>query len=154
MIRGGIIRSISPLSGKPPPVFAAPAFFDAHCHFLWMGMERIGIDLSGCDCAGSLLEAVAGRAGRQDEGIVRGEKWDESNWSDPRLPGLSELDSVTGERPVMLRRVCGHSALVNTSMLRLVESLIPGTRTVGWPEGALLVEEPVLMAYELFPEDL
>ena len=151
MIRDGVIRSISPLSRKPPRVFAAPAFFDAHCHFLWMGMERIGIDLSGCDGAGSLLEAVAGRAGRQDEGIVRGEKWDESDWSDPRLPSLPELDSVTGDRPVMLRRVCGHSALVNTPMLRLVEALVPGTKTLGWPEGALLVEGPVLTAYELFP---
>lgn len=116
-----------------------------------MGMERIGIDLSECDCAGALLEAVAGRTGRPEEGIVRGEKWDESSWRDPRLPSLPELDSVTGDRPVMLRRVCGHSALVNTPMLRLVEALVPGTGTVVSSEGALLVEGPVLMAYELFP---
>ncbi len=45
---------------------------------------------------------------------VIGEGWDESAWDDPRPLTRSDLDPVTRGRPVALRRVCGHIAVLNT----------------------------------------
>ncbi len=147
----GVIERIIPLGGGAPPCHAIPSFFDAHCHLLWMGMEKAGLDLSGCRSAADMLDALAGAPAGDDGAIVRGEKWDESSWSGASLPSLDELDSASRGRPVMLRRVCGHAALVNSAMLGLLRSRAPGTSTSGGAGSALVVEGPVLRAYELFP---
>lgn len=149
-VRDGLIERIEPLGGEAPPCHAMPSFFDAHCHLLWMGMEKAGLDLSGCRSAADVLDALAGAPAGDDGTILRGEKWDESSWTGASLPSIAELDSVSKGRPVLLRRVCGHAALVDSAMLSLLGSKAPGT-VAAFGGSALVVEGPVLRAYELFP---
>ncbi len=151
VIRGGVIETIRPADGPAPRCHVMPAFFDAHCHLLWMGMEEISLDLSGCRNAGDLLGILAGGIARGGS-IVRGEKWDDSSWDGDAPPGIAQLDAISGLRPVLLRRVCGHSALVNTAMLSMLRSAVPGgVETAGGPGSAVIVEGPVLKAFDLFP---
>jgi predicted amidohydrolase YtcJ len=120
----GIICSIEPISFESPHdydfTFAMPSFTDAHCHFSWMAVKAASRDFS---CAGSCEEflcmvkkAVSGR----EQMIVRGESFDESEWPVPEMPSLDRLDDVSGDVPVFLRRVCGHAAIANSAMLRLI----------------------------------
>ena len=105
--------------------FAMPAFFDAHCHFLWMVLKEISLDLSGASSAEDLLEQVREAADNCTTSILRGESWDQSSWTVPDLPSLEQLDKATGTTPVFLCRVCGHTGLVNSAMLDLLEEDSP-----------------------------
>jgi predicted amidohydrolase YtcJ len=91
-----------------------PAFVDAHVHLTETGLRPTGLDLSTVRDPRELLDAVATRA-RSGE-LLAGFGWDESGWSDQRVPTRAELDRAAGGAPVVLSRVDGHSALVTTSL--------------------------------------
>ncbi|MCD4706717.1 MAG: amidohydrolase family protein [Candidatus Sabulitectum sp.] len=144
----GMITSIENCS---PAVFdysfAMPSFVDAHVHFTWMVAKEVSLDLSEVRSADEFLSLVQLTAVHGTHKIVRGESFDESEWPDTNLPTLERLDSVTGDVPVFLRRVCGHAALVNTAMLRLFDQDMPGVnRSTG-----VLKEWPVLNFGRMFP---
>ena len=137
-----------------------PGFVDAHTHFLHIGVKKARPDLAP---AGSVEEALAilerWLAAHPGADPVIGERWDESEWPGRRRPTRAELDRVVQEaaaaghgppdRPVVLRRICGHVAVANTAALRLVErrwrgdSVDPGT--------GLLLEQPSLYLNEVIP---
>lgn len=136
-LRDGRISEISPGSGGEH--FVMPAFVDAHCHFTQMARFAAALDLSGAGCAADVLAAVA-RSASGGEGIIHGERFDESGWSDPRLPTPDQLDAAAGGRPVFLRRVCCHMAVMSNAMMDLYEEGAPGIdRDTG-----VAVEGPVL----------
>ncbi len=113
--------------------FVMPSFIDGHMHFSWKASSVSAIDLSGVSCFGHLLSLVEAAPASPDP-ILRGTGFDESSWSDPALPSLAALDAVSGERPVVLARVCGHLSLVNSALLRLIP---PGTPDVDRANGRL-----------------
>jgi predicted amidohydrolase YtcJ len=124
-----------------------PSFVDAHTHLTWMVAKQASLDLSKIASPDELV-AAAGSAALQSSGaIVRGESFDESEWSHRNLPSLVTLDSVTGEVPVFFRRVCGHLAIVNSAMLRLLDWNIPGVNR----ETGILKEWPVQNFERMFP---
>ena len=146
----GMIFSIEE-SSTPPAAFdfsfAMPSFVDAHVHYSWMVVKEASVDLSDIRSAEELLSVLRSEVDSDQEGIVRGESFDESEWDDGDLPSLSQLDSVTGNTPVFLRRVCGHSALANSAMLRLIDSDVPGVNR----SSGVLKEWPVLNFEQMFP---
>ena len=149
-LQEGRISDIS--SGSGGDFFVMPAFVDAHCHFTQMARFAAALDLSGAGSAADLLAAVSEEAS-EGEGIIHGERFDESGWSDPRLPVPEQLDAAAGGRPVFLRRVCCHMALMSSAMMDLYEEGMPGIdRDTG-----IAVEGPVLEFDRRFPpsgEDL
>jgi predicted amidohydrolase YtcJ len=50
---------------------------------------------------------------------IQGGDWDETKWSPPSLPTKELVDPATPNNPVFLSRYDGHSALANSSALRL-----------------------------------
>jgi predicted amidohydrolase YtcJ len=62
-----------------------------------------------------LIEAV-GRILAAGEGPVYLHGWDESRWSERRVPSLEELDALTS-RPLALARIDGHVLLLNSAAL-------------------------------------
>lgn len=140
----GRITGISPAPESESNLFIIPAFVDAHCHFTWSGLQKLYLDLESAGSSGDFLEMLASEV--EDEktgGILRGCNFDESLWTDSRLPSLTELDAVTGERPVFIRRVCCHKALVNTAMLNM---LPPGCEGVDWSSG--IIREGIIVGFE------
>ncbi|MFF0145824.1 hypothetical protein ATK36_1047 [Amycolatopsis sulphurea] len=107
--------------------FVAPAFVDTHVHAGATGLHFDGLDLTTVRSAAGLLAAV--RDALVPGRILLAHGWDESTWTDPRLPSRAELDDVAGGTPVYLSRVDVHSALVSTPLT----ALVPGIDAVpGW----------------------
>lgn len=126
-ISEGKVHHIEEIPSAPDGPFAIPGFVDAHCHFTWTGMEKLFTDLKGTSSADDFLQQVSAAVSKDDTGrILRGYGFDESGWSQARLPSLEELDGATGNRPAILVRICGHTALVNSAMIELLPDGAPG----------------------------
>jgi len=105
-----------------------PSFIDAHAHLWWMAMDRLVWQLSGPQAPGSineLLQALRERAREcAHECASEGEDWivghglSEARLAERRLPTRTELDAIAADRPVVLRRACGHAAVANTEAMR------------------------------------
>ena len=127
--------------------FVMPSFVDAHTHYSWMIVKEASYDLSGVLTCGEFLSFIKTTVDNSEERIVRFESYDESLWDLPELPGLAELDRVTGNTPVFCRRICGHAAIVNSAMLDMIAGSVPGVNR----QTGLLTEWPVLNFEKLFP---
>ncbi len=95
-----------------------PGLTDAHLHFLWYA---VGLSRPNLDGARSLPQALerlndALATTAQGEWIV-GSGWNHEDWAIPVFPCRQDLDSVTLDRPVVLRRKDGHSVWANSLAL-------------------------------------
>lgn len=102
--------------------FIVPGFNDSHLHLLEYGYGLRGADLSLCTGSLSevierLLEYKKEHQGEAGDWIV-GRGWNHDFFQDEkRFPDRHDLDLVSGERPVMIYRACGHIASVNSAAL-------------------------------------
>lgn len=129
---------VVPLDGR----VVLPGFTDAHAHLMSSAGRVDDLDVSSASSLEALREAVRSRAVRTGtRRWIVGGGWDESTWSERRFPTRSDLDPVSGDRPVFLARVDRHSGVANTTALRRLR--IPrGVRGVdrdrrGRPTGVL-----------------
>ncbi|MER6876152.1 amidohydrolase family protein, partial [Amycolatopsis sp. NPDC000673] len=80
--------------------FVAPAFVDAHVHATSTGLHLTGLDLTAIRSSADLLAAVRGAVVPGQVLLAHG--WDESSWTEQRLPSRAELDAAAGDTPVYL----------------------------------------------------
>jgi predicted amidohydrolase YtcJ len=126
--------------------YVYPGFFDAHCHFLGYGTGKLQrADLTGTRSFEEVLERVAAHASAGASEWVEGRGWDQNDWEVKEFPGCEALDSLFPDRPVMLIRIDGHAALVNSeAMLRAgitAETSVTGGEIIlknGIPTGILI----------------
>lgn len=99
-----------------------PGLTDAHFHFQGWAMARRNLQLAGLRSLQEVQEALgravqaAPPAGSQ---WIRGQGWNETDWSEPRLLTRHDLDAVAPNHPVILWRSDLHLATVNTLALHL-----------------------------------
>ena len=125
-----------------------PGFIDAHTHLWQYGLFVSRPNLKETKSIDEALEFIS-------ETIKRGsysppvifEEFDQSRWKENRFITKKELDRVTGNTPVILRRVCGHIAIANSAALKLLPRKTPGVDS----KSGLLVEEVPLKINEYFP---
>ena len=146
----GVISRIEMLEKSREDTFIIPAFVDAHCHFTWNGLRNIFPDLGKVRSSGELLEVVAESAKFGDAGyVIRGYGFDETGWKEPVLPSPEELDEVSRGRPVLLYRVCGHKALVNSGLMAMLPAGAPGLdRSTGTISEGIVFGLDELVPYE------
>lgn len=94
-----------------------PGFVDAHVHATNTGLMMTGLDLTRTTSAHELLGRVATAAAEHPGEPILGHGWDETRWSTPDVPTLTELDRAGCGQPVYLSRVDVHSALVSSALL-------------------------------------
>lgn len=133
---------------SPSEYFLMPAFVDAHSHFTWAGLKEVFLNLADVSSRKDLLKRVRAAA-ENCSGIIRGEQFEENLWYDPALPTLEEMDEASPERPVFLRRICGHLALVNSATL----NLIPEEFRQSGKRSCVLKEGIVLQFNSIFPPE-
>jgi predicted amidohydrolase YtcJ len=97
-----------------------PGFIDAHIHFLGYGQSLKEIDLMGAPTLEAALATVAEHAARTPAGHwLSGRGWDQSLWPGYAFPTRQDLDRVSTQHPIFLRRKCGHAGWANSRALEL-----------------------------------
>ncbi len=94
-----------------------PGFVDSHLHLLALGLSLGAMDLRATGGPREAAEIV----GRATPNLAPGEwivgnGWDHTGWVGG-LPSRHDLDPVSLDHPVLLRRKCGHVCWVNTRAL-------------------------------------
>lgn len=98
---------------------AFPGFTDAHVHLSGVGMAAMVLDLVGVESIAALQQRLRDYAARHREGAIYGRGWIETHWPERRFPTRADLDAVVSDRAVMLERIDGHAAVVNSAALAL-----------------------------------
>lgn len=99
---------------------AFAGFTDAHVHLGGVGMSTLVLDLVGVESLAAMLERLrVYAAANPGDGIIYGRGWIETHWPERRFPTRADLDAIAPNRPVMLERVDGHAAVVNSAALAL-----------------------------------
>ena len=101
--------------------FVMPAFIDAHAHpdGLAMTMGAAACTPPTVRSIPELQSALRKMAAKHPEGWIEGWGYDESLLAEGRTPLKDDLDQVSADRPVFIRRSDYHSAVVNSKALEM-----------------------------------
>ena len=100
--------------------FALPGLTDAHIHFYSWVSRQTEVQLMGVASLAEMLERIGEKlrvvpAG----GWVIGQGWNETEWEPPIMPSAADLDALSTEHPMLLRRNDGHGAVANSKALAM-----------------------------------
>jgi predicted amidohydrolase YtcJ len=103
-----------------------PGFVDTHCHPFEYGRLKRSVDLRGTsNITGVRLRLQAGIQRAKPGEWITGRGWDQEVFPTKTMPRREDIDDISTQNPVVLSRVCGHIALLNS---RAVEELNLGDR--------------------------
>ncbi len=120
--------------GKP----LYPGFIDAHAHFYRYGENLQTADLVGTKSWHEIIDKVSAFSkqsgvenGDGDDGKwLIGRGWDQNDWEVKQYPNKKRLDELFPNRPVFLKRVDGHGAIINQAAINLA-GLKPNQKIAG-----------------------
>lgn len=103
-----------PLRGRA----VVPGFFDAHTHFVRVGLEKtFYVELGRTRSLAEALERLHSAASARPGEWTVGRGWDESFWPEKRYLERSDLDRAVPRQPCYAMRVDGHMLAANTLAL-------------------------------------
>jgi predicted amidohydrolase YtcJ len=125
-----------------------PGFCDSHIHLLSFGLKLLfQADLVGSANIEDVLARLTSIAGRSD-GWIQGFGFDQDKLQEKRFPTRADLDRISRERPILISRVCGHAAVVNSAALALVSD---ADRAAGDADPGLYTETSIDAFYARIP---
>ena len=103
-----------------------PGFVDSHLHMLHYAFVEKSVKLFDCKSVDEILTLVKERIAKRSEKpltwlFCRG--WNEEKFDVPRYPHKDELDAIANDIPIILVRVCGHTAVCNTCGLERLKQI-------------------------------
>lgn len=101
-----------------------PGLTDAHIHLFAIAYGRLLVPLGRAHAAsvGDVIARIKARAATTPKGEwVHAAEFDENHLAEHRYPTRDELDAAIPDHPVLIRRFCGHIAIVNGAALRALE---------------------------------
>lgn len=101
------------------PGVAVPGFADAHVHLSELGQQLERLNLRGLTKEAILAKVAAAARSAAPGGWVTGSGWDQGFFKPPVFPTAADLDAVSGDHPVVLSRIDGHSSWANSKALSL-----------------------------------
>jgi predicted amidohydrolase YtcJ len=116
-----------------------PGLFDSHIHTVMAGQNELAVSLESARSIADVQAAFAARVRTTPKGvwIKGGSGWHESQLAEGRLPTRFELDQVTPDNPVMLRRG-GHVVVANSAALAIAGI----NRATPEPSHGVIVRDP------------
>jgi len=139
----------------------SPGFNDSHAHLYGLGKSLGQVDLVGTASAAEAVAAVRQAHAERAPGIwLEGRGWDQNDWAVKEYPSAALLDEVSGERPILLRRIDGHAAWANSAALRAADITAATADPTGGeivrdrqgnPTG-ILIDNAVKLVLEIMPE--
>ncbi len=105
------------LAGK----WVFPGFIDSHSHFFGYALKmKTMADLSPARDAEEMVPILNDFQKEHPSVWIVGRGWDQNDWDQPVFPDKALLDKYFPDRPVVLIRIDGHAAVVNTEAMRRV----------------------------------
>lgn len=99
--------------------FVFPGLTDSHAHLTDLGESMFQVDLRGSTSAEEAANRVRHFIEKNPEsGPIVGQGWDQTDWPGKKFPEKDLLDGISLERPIVLYRVDGHAAWVNSRALK------------------------------------
>ncbi|HOD54696.1 MAG TPA: amidohydrolase family protein [Candidatus Cloacimonadota bacterium] len=96
-----------------------PGFIDTHTHSFEGGLYSNGVDCSQVKDLKELFTLLGDAAPISQ--MIFAWNLDENALKEKRFPTIEELDSVVRDLPLLLRRVDGHSCLINSKALKMID---------------------------------
>lgn len=99
-----------------------PGMGDSHLHFFAYCQTHTMVDIGNCTTKAEVIARLKARAAETPKGQwIKGSNFDESKWDvdNDHLPTRADLDMVSTEHPIMMKRVCLHTAVANTMALKV-----------------------------------
>ncbi|MHA1444918.1 MAG: amidohydrolase family protein, partial [Candidatus Hodarchaeales archaeon] len=98
-----------------------PGFIDLHTH-LWAESDKIELDLSGIPTYHETIQMIEIHIKSKNKGEwIFASGWDESIWTDRKeFLNLDDLDIISPNNPLYVRREDGHLIVVNSLALKLL----------------------------------
>ena len=98
-----------------------PGFIDCHTHFIQMGVDSMGVDLSRTRNLKEALRLIEGAGTKAPDGEwVIATNWKESGWPGGRFITRQDLDACCPNNPAVAHRVCGHLSTVNSKAIEIL----------------------------------
>ncbi len=99
---------------------AIPGLIDAHTHFSSGGRSLIELSFRGVDSVEKVQQMIAEKIKEFPPGTpIFGREYDHTLFPGQKWPTREDLDRVSPGNPVVIRRVDGHSAWLNSLALKL-----------------------------------
>jgi predicted amidohydrolase YtcJ len=99
---------------------AVPGLIDAHTHFSAGGHSLIELNFRGIDSVEKIQKMVAEKIKElPPHSPIFGREFDHTLFPGQKWPTKEDLDKVSPDNPVVIRRVDGHSAWLNSLALKL-----------------------------------
>ncbi len=115
-----------------------PGFVDSHMHLIGHGEKLIKLDFSEMTSSGEIFTAIQEYIKDKPAGEwIIGEGWNENQLPDRKIFHRNELDQLSPNNPLMLKRICRHAVVVNTKALKLAGI----TDDMPNPEGGVIVRD-------------
>lgn len=116
----GILADVAPneetidLAG----MYVVPGFVDSHMHLLETGYYLRNVQLIGCTSRAQVAKKLQAACFDSRKWVI-GRGYDDSLYTDGRID-RSFLDEISSEKPIVLRRVCGHESVLNSKALDMM----------------------------------
>jgi predicted amidohydrolase YtcJ len=107
-----------------------PGLIDSHCHFYAYGASLQEAGLVGTQSFEEVLQRLKEFSQNNKGEWIVGRGWDQNDWDVKEFPDKTKLDAMFPDKPVMIFRVDGHAALVNSKALQLA-GVQPSTKVSG-----------------------
>ncbi|MCP4118758.1 MAG: amidohydrolase family protein [Desulfobacteraceae bacterium] len=132
-----------------PGKLVTPGLVDSHLHFVSLGIHLQRVDLKGADSLEACKTQIREAAAKTPKGkwiVARG--WNNFKWRNQATPQKADLDEIAPDHPVMMTRVCGHSAVLNSRALEICGITKDTVAPSGGKIGRLSTGEPDGVIYE------
>ena len=113
-----------------------PGFIDSHMHLLNYAMNKDYIDLKEATSI-AMIVLLLKEYLKNHPNRIMAFGYNDENCSDGRLINRFDLDQISSEIPIIVKRVCGHIACVNSKAL--LQSAIPPLSSISF--GQIDVDE-------------
>ena len=135
-----------------------PGWIDAHCHFFGYGMNLNAVDVSGTSSVEEIIALLKEHQASHPGAWITGRGWDQNDWEVQEFPDKRLLDEHFPDTPILLRRIDGHAAWVNSRALEIsgvtAQSRVDGGTVMlsgGAPTGILVDNAIGLVASSIPP---
>ena len=99
-----------------------PGMGDSHLHFYAYCQTLTQVNLADCKSKKEAFAKLKEKAEHTPQGEwIRGANFDQTKWEDSadELPTRWELDEISRQHPIVIKRVCLHTAVANSMALEL-----------------------------------